>query len=203
MGRRAGAGVVAGVLVALALAGCGEGEQATLKPQPTVNAEVVSAREAAGIADCPTTATRSPVEDGLPDLELECLGGDTTVNLAGLGKGRPMLINVWAQWCAPCREEAPHLAALHADVGDEVDFYGIDAADPLPLAAVEFARQSGWTWPQLADPEKISGPPLGMTGIPQTLFVDAAGAVVYRQVGPFESAEQARELVATHLGIDA
>ena len=195
-------GVIVAALLALALAGCSEGE-ATLKPQVTADASVVGARQAAGIAECPVSGTVESVGNGLPDLTLQCLGGDSLVNLAGLAKGRPMLVNVWAQWCGPCREEAPHLAALHAAVGDDVDFLGIDAADPEPLAAVEFARVSGWAWPQLADPEKISGPPLGIQGIPQTLFVDATGVVVYRQAGGFESTEQALDLVEEYLGVTA
>ncbi|MEN0070309.1 MAG: TlpA disulfide reductase family protein, partial [Propionicimonas sp.] len=90
---------------------------------PAPEVDLVGARRAAGIQDCPQPAA-APVEGGLPALELECLGGDTTVALSGL-RG-PMVINLWAQWCLPCRKEAPVLQSFHAARGDEVALLGID-----------------------------------------------------------------------------
>ena len=67
----------------------------TFWPTPTSSAEVdlVAARRAAGIEDCPQPAGE-PIEDGLPELTLECLGGDITVSLGAL-RG-PTVVNLWA-----------------------------------------------------------------------------------------------------------
>ncbi|GGY37556.1 TlpA family protein disulfide reductase [Parvularcula lutaonensis] len=55
---------------------------------------------------------------GLPSLKLE--GPDGPVNLTGYADGRPLVVNLWATWCAPCIEELPSLAALQEQLGDEV-----------------------------------------------------------------------------------
>ena len=54
-------------------------------------------------------ASVAPVDGGLPDVTLPCLGGGRDVRLAGL-RGRPMMINIWAQWCEPCRAESRFLS---------------------------------------------------------------------------------------------
>src|SRR5947209_6951130 len=109
----------AAVLAALALlaAGCGTGSEAeTGAPPPAATSptNLAAQKKAARIAGCPRSDPAvGVVPDGLPDLRLACLGGGRTVRLAGL-RGRPMLINVWAQWCEPCREEAPQLSKVAA-----------------------------------------------------------------------------------------
>jgi thiol-disulfide isomerase/thioredoxin len=155
----------------------------------------------AGIADCPTSdANVAVVKGGLPDVVLDCLGGGRSVRLAGL-RGRPLMINVWAQWCPPCRAEAPFISEVAADNRTAMVILGVDFVDPLPDKAIEFARISGWRYPQLTDPDKMLSAPLQITGPPWTIFVRADGTVAYRQSGGFTSAGQIRSVARKHLGV--
>lgn len=164
-------------------------------------AAVLEQRRAAGIADCPASDPTVPARpDGLPDVTLDCLGADSRVRLAGL-RGKPMVVNVWAQWCGPCRQEAPALAALQDRLGDRVLLLGVDYVDPRPELAVEFAGQARWRYPQVVDPDKVLAAPLRIVGPPMTLFVAADGRVVARHVGPLTGDQQALDLVAQHLGV--
>lgn len=197
-------------VVALGLSGCTETPSVVRssstptaiaqEEQPAVpNPDLTAEKRAAEIADCPATdAAIPPVADGLPDLTLECLGGGRPVRLAGL-RGEPMIINLWAQWCAPCREEAPHLAEIGSST--TVRVLGVDHGDPRPDAAVQFAGEASWRYPQLYDGRKALGAALQLPAIPVTLFVRADGTIAYRNFVPFRSTEQIRELARTHLGV--
>lgn len=157
------------------------------------------ARVEAGIADCPTLKTEPAVPGGLPPVVLPCLGDSNTVNMSAL-RG-PLVLNVWAQWCGPCRQEAPVLAEVSAAAGDRVQFMGVIYSDPRPDYALEFARQAGWSYPQVLDPEKVLQAPLKIAGPPMTIFVDVQGRIAYRHFGPFTSAEQLRQMLDRHLGV--
>jgi thiol-disulfide isomerase/thioredoxin len=163
-------------------------------PQPT---NLVEARKAAGIADCPVSSDAAAVAGGLPDLTLSCLGGDTTLRLAGL-RG-PMLINLWAQWCEPCRSESAYLSAF-ASTQQQVAVLGIDYSDPQPALAIEFAQLTNMTYAHLADEEHQLKGPLGITGIPYTLLIDRNGRIVARHPGQFISLENVQQWVAEGLG---
>lgn len=168
-----------------------------LAPEPSpAPTDLVAARKAAGIEDCPTTHKADAVPGGLPALSLDCLGGDTSVHLAAL-RG-PMLINLWAQWCEPCRAEAAHLSAF-ASTQQDVAVLGINYADPDPALAIEFAQLTAATYPQLSDPRNTLKAPLGVAGIPYTLLIDADGKIVARHPGPFTSLESVQEWVAEGL----
>ena len=195
----------AAALAALLLAGCvpvGAAQPgATSAAQSLSAADLDAQRRAAGIADCPASdADVAPVAGGLPDLVLDCLGGSGSVRLAGL-RGTPMVINLWAQWCPPCREESPILRAFGVRAEGKVLLLGIDYNDPQPALAIEFAGLVGWKQPQLADPDKVLEGPLKLPGIPMTLLVDAEGRIVHRQVGPFTSLEELVNLVGDELGV--
>jgi cytochrome c biogenesis protein CcmG, thiol:disulfide interchange protein DsbE len=171
---------------------------------PTVSAEQLAARkQAAGIADCPDTdAAASSFAGGLPDVELACLGGGQPVRLAGL-RGRPMMINVWAQWCGPCRQEAPYLAEVAAETkSSKMLIMGIDFDDPRPDLALEFAELSNWKYPQMQDTDVTLREELQISGPPQTFFVTASGQITYRHAAPFTSSKQIRDLAKDHLGVD-
>jgi thiol-disulfide isomerase/thioredoxin len=192
----------------LALAACGASPPADPEPSlpvPTVPvvapSELAAQKRAAGIEDCPRSDPDVPVvTPGLPDLVLGCLGGGREVRLAGL-RGRPMMINIWAQWCGPCREEAPFISEVATTNESNLMIIGIDYEDPRPELAIEFAQLSAWTFPQLVDRDKALAGPLQITGPPQTFFVRADGTIAYRHLGPFASADQIRAAVKQHLGV--
>lgn len=201
------AGVLCGVLV---LAGCAGDDDGTTAPtfaggRPAAESDVdtpelAAAREAAGIEACPETSDDAPVAEGLPGLTLPCLGGGPDVRLAGL-RGRPHVVNLWASWCPPCREELPVLQAAHETLGDAVGFVGVDHDDPDPLAALELAEGAGVTYPLVSDPEAALRKPLGVVGLPQTVFVDAEGRVVATERTAYASEQELLDAVEEHLGV--
>ncbi|WP_228266025.1 TlpA family protein disulfide reductase [Microlunatus elymi] len=165
------------------------------------SSELAQLKKEAGIADCPTSDPNVAARaDGLPDVTLDCLGGGREVRLAGL-RGTPMVINIWAQWCRPCRQEAPHLASLSAKAGDKINFLGIDYNDPDPAAAIQYAGMADWSYPQLQDQDQQLKAPLKILGPPQTFFVDADGKITYRHNGPYTSDQQLRRDIDDHLGV--
>jgi cytochrome c biogenesis protein CcmG, thiol:disulfide interchange protein DsbE len=170
-------------------------------PSPESTADLGAMKKAAGIADCPRSDPDvAALPSGLPDVVLPCLGGGRAVRLAGL-RGRPMMINVWAQWCEPCREEAPYLATVAKADNSDLMIVGIDHADPQPELAIEFAQLSTWTYPQLADPDVVLRAGLQIAGPPQTFFIRPDGTIAYRHAGPFSSAKEIRDLAQKYLGV--
>lgn len=197
----------AAVAVLMLLAGCTitrvEEPSASSDPTfvPATQAEVLQARKAAGIAACPESSeTVAARPDGLPDLTLDCLGGDSTVRLAGL-RGKPMVINLWAQWCPPCREEAPWLREFAGKAKGKVLLLGLNYTDGRPDLAVEFASLVRWKFPQLADPGGRLSEHMPVRGLPLTLFVNADGAVVHQVVGKLQSYEELVGLTRDKLGV--
>lgn len=162
--------------------------------------ELRAAKRSAGIEECPTPTGPAPeAAEPLPDLTLPCLGGGPDVDLAGL-RG-PLVINLWAQWCAPCREELPHYQRLHERAAGEVAVLGVDYQDTRPDWALDLLDQSGVTYPSLADPAGRLRVPFRVRGLPGMVFVDADGEVVSVEYAVIQSYEQLAGLVEEHLGV--
>jgi cytochrome c biogenesis protein CcmG, thiol:disulfide interchange protein DsbE len=98
-------------------------------------------------------------------------------------EGTPVLVNIWASWCGPCRDEAPQLASAHAEFGDRVQFLGLDILDERGSAR-EFMREYGWTYPSVFDATGAIRDGLGILGQPATLFYDASGELAKTWSGP-------------------
>jgi len=197
------------VVVVAALAGCTVQEptpangpavlspvSSTATPSP---ADLVALRRAAGIPDCTSSGSAPAVQGGLPDVELTCLGGGASVRLGAL-RG-PMIVNFWAQWCPPCRAEAPDIRTFSTLAKGKVAMVGIDGNDPREDYAMEFAAIEGWTYTQLYDPDKKSMSPLGLNSLPHSLFIDANGVIVYHYVGAFGSVDQMKQLTLQYLKV--
>lgn len=98
-------------------------------------------------------------------------------------KGTPVVVNIWASWCGPCRTEAPLLAAAARRYGDQVQFLGVDILDQRQ-AATSFTNEFHVPYPSVFDPSGAIKTALGFLGQPDTIFFDAAGDKVTTSSGP-------------------
>jgi cytochrome c biogenesis protein CcmG, thiol:disulfide interchange protein DsbE len=138
------------------------------------------------------------VGDPAPDKELSELGGDGSGEIADY-RGRWVLLNFWASWCAPCRSEAPALETFqrqHSPEGFTV--LGINL-DDTSEDAIAFVRRYGLTYPQLRDGDGSDRrDAYGMTGFPESFLVDPAGKLAVIRRGPVDErylAEQVAPLI--------
>jgi thiol-disulfide isomerase/thioredoxin len=192
------------VLLAVLLSACTSGTGIDVRP-PDVQVDTPALREAKqriGMEDC-VPGDGSPVEGGLPELTLPCLGGGEDVELSAL-RG-PLVINLWQAFCEPCRREMPALEAFHQKYGDRVAVLGIDFNDVNPAGALRLAEDTKATYPSIADPggELMAEDTFAVArrGLPAFVFVDESGAVVGQASGGVHSVAEVKDLVAEHLGI--
>ena len=119
----------------------------------------------------------SGVGDRAPGFTLEHLDGSGTLSSREL-EGHPIVLNFWASWCIPCREEAPLLERKWREYRDEgIAFVGVVIQD-TPASALDFARRFDLTYPMLFDPDRVLARKLGLVGLPQTFFIDASGRFI-------------------------
>ena len=130
-----------------------------------------------------------------PALGLAVLAGGNsltegeTIDVPDLA-GRPVVINFWASWCPPCRNEAPLLEDISRRYADEdVLFLGVDSRD-LSDNARAFIAEFGLTYPSLRDGTDGTERRWQVTGLPETYILDAQGRVAARIVGEITRAEQ-------------
>ena len=98
-------------------------------------------------------------------------------------KGKPVVINFWASWCPPCREEAALLEwAWRAYKDRGVAFIGVDIQDTKE-AAQKYLRAFNVTYPNGLDPEGEISIDYGVSGIPVTFFISPKGIITRRWVG--------------------
>ncbi len=159
------------------------------------------AKEKAGLVDCPAVESDGAEvpEGSLPAVTLSCLGGGPDVDLSAL-KG-PLVVNLWAQWCGPCRKELPYYQQLHERAGDRLQVLGVDYQDTRPDWAIDLLRETGAHFPSVADPGGQLRVPLRVRGLPVILLVDEQGRVVHQQYVAIDSYEQLAGLVEKHLGV--
>jgi cytochrome c biogenesis protein CcmG/thiol:disulfide interchange protein DsbE len=114
--------------------------------------------------------------------------------------GKPAIVNFWASYCIPsCVDEHPVLLDLAARHGDELQMVGVLVSDTPDGARDFLARYGEVSWPSMLNTDGQISIDYGVTGPPETFFVDARGIVVARHVGPLTAAVVARELAALGL----
>jgi cytochrome c biogenesis protein CcmG, thiol:disulfide interchange protein DsbE len=100
-------------------------------------------------------------------------------------RGYPVVVNVWASWCGPCRFEFPALQRLSAEYGKRVAFLGVDTQDSDD-AARTFLREEPVPYPSYTDPDEEITDSIGATlGLPDTAFYDRRGRLAYLKQGPY------------------
>jgi thiol-disulfide isomerase/thioredoxin len=169
--------VLVGLCVLLALTSCSLTEPIPIKGE---------------VVDCASIKVKPAKSE-----PLECLGGGAPIAADSIVG--PALVNVWGTWCAPCKQELPHLAHFLQKGDGSVQVIGIAVEEKSQAAVKKFIERNGMNWPVLYDATGSTKSIFGV-GVPVTWFIDANGKVVHRKFGPFDSTEEIQLAVAKYLG---
>ncbi len=130
------------------------------------------------------TAAPNPV----PDFTVYDLEGNA-VKLSDYF-GKPIVLNFWASWCGPCRSEMPHFEEKYLALKDDITFLMVNVTDnsrETVEVASNFIAESGYTFPVLYDTASNAAIAYGVTSLPTTYFIDAAGNGVAQAVGAIDA----------------
>ncbi|MBZ0291068.1 MAG: TlpA family protein disulfide reductase [Anaerolineae bacterium] len=116
------------------------------------------------------------------DFTLQSRAGES-YTLSAL-RGKWVIVNFWATWCGPCREEMPALQAIHDQYGD-VMVLGVNQRETVEVID-DFLADTQITFPVLMNPDDAVLLDYNVVGLPQTLVVNPEGIIVWRQFGPVD-----------------
>jgi len=120
-----------------------------------------------------------------PDFTLNTLNGEV-VKLSDL-RGKVVILNFWATWCPPCREEIPSMMRLNAAMaGKPFRMLCVSIDEGGKVAVEEFFRKTGFSLPTLLDADRRIGKLYGITGVPETFVIDGNGVILKKVVGAME-----------------
>lgn len=126
-------------------------------------------------------STAAEVGDPAPDFTLEDMDGNM-ISLSDY-RGTFVVLNFFASWCPPCREEAPELQAFEEQYGDQAKLLILDRAEPK-VNVQEFIDEFNSTSTYLLDYNDSMAKPYGVRGQPETFFIDEEGIIRYHHIGP-------------------
>lgn len=163
------------------------------------DAALVAPRRRAALQPCPTAAPNRTVSNPLTEVTVPCLGAAGTVNLGAALAGRAVLLNLWASWCVPCREEMPALAAYAAGPA-AVTVLGVDVQDQ-PAAALGLMTDLGVHYPSVFDPDRAVQRALIVPSVLPVSYLLRPDGSVHRITQPlvFSSPDQVRDAVTRGL----
>ena len=120
-----------------------------------------------------------------PTFTLPALDGDGSISLGDF-KGKPIVLNFWASWCVPCKQEAPVLAEAYREWGSKgLVFLGVDSQDTIEDGRA-FEAAYGIGYDSVVDGGALMSR-YGVVGFPETFFIDERGTIVAKFVGPLDA----------------
>jgi thiol-disulfide isomerase/thioredoxin len=136
-----------------------------------------------------------PTAEASPDFDLTPFGSEQPVRISDF-HGQGIVLNFWASWCRPCREEMPALQSAWLHYRDQgVVFLGVNVWDEEG-DALEFLREVGVTYPNGADSDSSVANLFRVQGLPTTLFIAPNGARSQTVYGPLTSRSLAKAVAA-------
>jgi thiol-disulfide isomerase/thioredoxin len=192
--------LAAGLIVAAALA-IALWPRASEQAEPTATPDLTGVRSAAALAPC-AQQKAAPGLESLAGTRLTCLADGTAVDLAGALGGRAVLVNLWATWCEPCKEELPVLAAYAAEP-NAVPVVGVAFRSP-EKDALELLTRLGVRFANLADPDGLAMRALRAPDALPASYVIGTDGSVHFVTDPrlFRSVEAVRQAVARYVPPD-
>ena len=100
-------------------------------------------------------------------------------------KGKVVLLNFWATWCPPCREEIPELISLQAQYKDRLQIIGVSEDDDPPEKVEQFAQKNGMNYPTVMATQAITDAYGGVPALPTNFVIDQQGRVLQRHTGVY------------------
>jgi cytochrome c biogenesis protein CcmG, thiol:disulfide interchange protein DsbE len=135
----------------------------------------------------PSGANKSGAAQNKPaqDITLKSING-TEVKLSDL-KGKVVMLNFWATWCPPCKEEIPSMMSLNKQMeGKPFQMLAVSIDEGGKADVEAFYKKTGFMLPTYIDQDRKAAAVYGVTGVPETYIIDTKGVIVKKVIGPLK-----------------
>ncbi|MCL1917468.1 MAG: TlpA family protein disulfide reductase [Peptococcaceae bacterium] len=171
---------ILGILVFVSLfgiMGCASDPQ----KDPVDDTKAPLGQESTSKSDTDTTSTAHKNKPKATDFSMTD-GNGNTVKLSDLiAKGKPIVLNFWASWCPPCKNEMPEFNKVYQDIGNDIQFAMVDLTDgqrETQAIGAKYVKDQGYVFPVYFDSQQEASKVYGIRAIPTTLFIDKDGYII-------------------------
>jgi len=116
-----------------------------------------------------------------PDFTMTDSSGNSVSLSEIIAKGKPIVLNFWASWCPPCKDEMPEFDIVYKELGDEIQFMMVDVTDgqrETVEMGTNYVKEQGFSFPVYFDTAQDGAYTYGINSIPTTLFIDKDGYII-------------------------